>query len=173
MDSRWYAVRVRSGGEFSTSESLQVRGYEVFLPHYRRRRHHSDRITTTDAALFPGYLFCRMQAGVSGLMMSTPGVISLVGAGRTPIPIDNDEILSLQKALEFRPGQPWPFLHVGQNVRIEDGPFRGVRGVIVHVKNGHKLVVSIPLLQRSVAVEIDGNAATPLDRDAERVLLNN
>jgi transcription antitermination factor NusG len=170
MDSRWYAVHVRSGGEFATSESLQHRGYEVFLPSYRQRRRLSDRIKTMDAALFPGYLFCRVQPGVSGLILSTPGVISLVGAGRTPLPVEEEEIVSLRRTLETRAGEPWPFPREGRTVRIEEGPFRGVCGVVVRIKNECKLVVSITLLQRSVAVELDADAATPLDGDPQRAL---
>jgi transcription antitermination factor NusG len=146
------------------SATLRGKGYEEFLPLYRSRRRWSDRIKELDLPLFPGYLFCRFD--VSDRLMpilTTPGVIGIVGAGKTPVPVDDEEIEAIRALL--RSGlvvQPWPFLRVGSKVYIEGGPLAGVEGIISNTDKVYRLVVSVSLLQRSVAVEIDREWARPI-----------
>ena len=89
-------------------------------------------------------------------ILSTPGVIQIVGCNRMPIPVDESEIQAIQTLVASGlPNQPWPFLEVGDPVRIDNGPFRGLEGMLIEFKGSHRLVLSITLLHRSVAVEID------------------
>jgi transcription antitermination factor NusG len=89
-------------------------------------------------------------------VLMTPGVIQIVGVGTTPIPVAEEEIAAIQRVGKSGLStMPWPYLEVGHVARIEDGPLRGVTGIVIKIKSGLKLVLSVNLLQRSVAVEID------------------
>jgi transcription antitermination factor NusG len=142
---------------------MESRGYESFLPVYRVRRQWSDRITDTDLPLFAGYVFCRLDPRVRLPVLTIPGVVLLVGFGDFAARIDDAEIANLQTiASACRPAAPWPFLRAGQRVRIEQGPLKDLEGLLIEVKNHFRLVVSVTLLQRSVAVEVDRESISPL-----------
>jgi len=152
----WFAVQVRAQREEGVADYLAGKGYEWFLPTYRRRRLWSDRIREFQVPLFPGYLFCRFNPHDRLPILKTPGVIQVVGYNRVPVPVDEQEVAAIQQLVASGiPNQPWPFLAVGDKVRIESGPLRGLEGILTGVKGNHKLVLSVTLLQRSVAVEID------------------
>ena len=86
----------------------------------------------------------------------TPGVIQIVGNGRTPIPIEQNEIESIQLAVNSGlPSQPWLYLEVGERVRINYGPLSGLEGILVNFKGSHRVVLSVTLLRRSVAMEVE------------------
>jgi transcription antitermination factor NusG len=170
----WYAIRVRSKFEHVASAVLSGKGYEQFLPLYRSSRQWSDRSKTLDLPLFPGYLFCRFDAEDRLLpILTTPGVISIVGAGRIPVAIPDREIEAIQTIIAsgLLP-QPWPHLSVGSRVVIERGPLAGIEGITLDVNKRHRLIISVPLLQRSVAVEIDRQWARPLPADSELPLVS-
>lgn len=160
----WYALRIQSRLQNVASTTLRDKGYEEFFPLYRARRRWSDRIKELELPLFPGYLFCRFYLGDRLLpILTTPGVISVVGAGKTPVPIDDDEIEAIRAILRSGlAAQPWPLLRVGSKVFIERGPLTGLEGIITNTDKVYRLVVSVSLLQRSVAVEIDREWARPI-----------
>lgn len=159
----WHAVRVRSRFEYTTSTILRDKGFEQFLPLYRSRRRWSDRVKEVDMPLFPGYVFCRFDASAPLSILTTPGVVHIVSAGRTPIPVDASEISALQDiCCSGLPLQPWPYLEAGRRVSIERGPLAGTDGVVIEMKGRYRLVVSISMLQRSVAAEIDRDWIRPL-----------
>jgi transcription antitermination factor NusG len=154
----WFAAQVWSGRERHCATHLRVRGYEVFLPCYTERRRWSDRVKVIERALFAGYVFCRSEADVLAQVITAPGVIRIVGDGQRPLPIPTDEIESIQRIVASGvAATPWPFMHEGQHVRIDVGPLRGTHGRILRTKTDHRLIVSISLLQRSVAVELDAD----------------
>ena len=160
----WYAIRMRSKFEQVASTTLAGKGYEQFLPLYSSRRAWSDRSKELDLPLFPGYLFCRFDAQERILpILTTPGVISIVGAGKIPVPIPDEEIAAIRTVI--RSGlhaQPWPHLAVGSGVVIEKGPLTGIEGVTLDAGKRYRLIVSVPLLQRSVAVEIERDWVRPI-----------
>jgi len=160
----WYALQIQSRLASVASATLRGKGYEEFLPLYRSRRRWSDRIKTLDLPLFPGYLFCRFDVRDRLMpILTTPGVISIVGTGKTPVPIDEEEIEAIRAILRSGVAlQPWPFLSVGLKVYIEGGPLRGLEGIITNTDKVCRLIVSVSLLQRSVAVEIDREWARPI-----------
>lgn len=97
----------------------------------------------------------------------TPGVVHIVGNGSLPMPVSNEEISAVRAIVASNVGaQRWPFLEVGQRVRITAGPLAGLEGILVQWKGSHRLVVSITLLQRSVAAVIDGGWVQPLPKSA-------
>jgi transcription antitermination factor NusG len=163
VSRNWFAVRTRTNHEKAAFNVLQVKSFESFLPVYRERRIWSDRIRQIEIPLFPGYLFCRMDPDESRHILNTPGVMNILGSGRTPLPIPDLEIDSLKRfiASEIEP-RPHPFLHVGQKIRIDRGPLAGVEGILKEFKTGYRLVVSVTLLQRSIAAEMDATWIEPV-----------
>jgi transcription antitermination factor NusG len=159
----WYALQIRSKLGSLASATLCGKGYEAYLPLYRSGRRWSDRVKQLDLPLFPGYLFCRFDVLDRLPILTTPGVISVVGAGKTPIPVDDEEIEAVRAILRSGlAARPWPFLQVGSKVYIERGPLTGLEGIIANTDKVYRLIVSVNLLQRSVAVEIDREWARPI-----------
>jgi transcription antitermination factor NusG len=153
----WFAAQVWTGREHQSVRHLRSRGYEVFLPCYRERREWSDRAKQIERPLFAGYLFCRMPHDVVGRILTAPGVIRILGDGSRPLPIASDEVEAIQRVVDTgATAAPCPFVRVGQRVRIDSGPLRGTEGIVMKANNRDRLVLSVSLLQRSVAVEIVG-----------------
>ncbi|HEV7967681.1 MAG TPA: UpxY family transcription antiterminator [Candidatus Acidoferrales bacterium] len=173
-DLPWFALQVRTRHEIGVASFLEAKGYEQFVPLYKCRRRWSDRIKVMEAPLFPGYLFCRFDPQYRLPILKTPGVMQIVGYNRNPTPIEENEINAIQTLIvSGLPTQPWPFLTVGERVRIESGPLSGLDGIVVKLKQNHRLVVSVTLLRRSVAVEIDSAlvepfCASPVPQDKSR-----
>jgi len=160
---RWYALYVRSRQEKTVENSLRVKGYSVFSPSYRTKRKRVDRITEIEVALFPGYVFCQFDTNKRLPILMTPGVVGVVGRGNRAEPVNDTEIASIRTvALAGRPVQPWPFLRIGQRIRLQAGPLAGAEGIFLRVKDEYHLVVSITLLQRAVSVVIEKEAVAPL-----------
>ena len=158
----WFAIRVKSRCEWAVSDALRQKGFEEFLPLYWSRRRWSDRVKMLQLPLFSGYLFSRFSLTDRVPILSTPGVVLIVGSGRTPLPIENDEVEAIRKAVES--GQkvvPWPHLEIGRRVRIEEGSLRGLEGVLLRFKGTHQLILGVQLLQRAVAVEVPENWVVP------------
>ncbi len=161
MSERWYALRVKPNAEKAIAGALRVAGVEEFLPLVRSRRRWSDRWKEVEAPLFPGYLFCRVSLNIPYRIVKTPGVIGFVGAGGEPEPIPHAEIEAVHRLLDSeRRLRPLAVLHVGQRVRVQSGPLAGLDGVVVKFKNESHLVVNLHLLQRAVAVTLDGDAVS-------------
>ena len=159
----WYAVHVQTRFEQAVANSLRSRGYSDFLPVYSCMRRWSDRVKKVELPLFPGYLFCRFDVNYRLPILTTPGVIGIVGVGKLPQPVEEDEINALQVvAGSGLLLEPWPFLKTGERVKIEDGPLRNVEGILSEIGDRGQLVVSITLLQRSVAVTIDRSWVRPI-----------
>ncbi len=168
-ETRWMAIRVRSRFEKIAAEALRQKGYEYFLPLYRSKRVWSDRTKWLELPLFPGYLFCRFNVRNRVPVLECPGVMHIVGIGKTPIPVDDGEITALQRIVRSGlPVAPCDFLQLGQRVRIRSGPLEGVQGILVDMRKRHRIVVSVSLLRRSVAVELDREAVASVDSVPER-----
>jgi transcription antitermination factor NusG len=164
----WFALHVRTRQEAGVAAHLQGMGYEQFLPSQKTSSRWSDRMKESEIPLFPGYLFCRFDPQNRLPILKTPGVIQVVGYSRQPIPVEESEIEALQALVASGlPNQPWEYLEVGERVRIEAGPLRGRTGVLVEFKGTHRLILSVALLQRSVAVEIDAALVKRESRPAE------
>jgi transcription antitermination factor NusG len=152
----WYALQVRSRKEGYVASQIQGQGFECLLPTYKSVRKWSDRVKEVEQPLFPGYLFCRFDFQNRRPVITTPGVLQIVGYGRTAIAVSDEEIQSLQLAVSSgMPKQPWPYLEVGQRVRVNYGTLSGLEGILVNVKGNHRVVLSVTLLQRSVAMEVE------------------
>jgi transcription antitermination factor NusG len=155
--TRWFAIRTTARWEVLASDELSRRGIETYLPLCRVKHRWSDRVKIVEQPLFSGYLFGRFRLADRLRVLETPGVRQIVGIGAAPAPIPAGDIDNLRTLVAANPLLvPWPYLHAGQKVRIHRGPLAGVEGFVVRAEKGAlRVVVSVDLLQRSVAAEID------------------
>jgi len=159
----WYALWVRSRQERLVADNLDSKGFETFVPVYTSRRRWSDRVQEIELPLIPGYVFCRFDVTRRLPVLTTPGLVRIVSLGKTPEPVDESEVQSLITAVKAGVHlQLWPFLKIGQMVSIEEGPLRSLEGVLVTTKGKDQLILSITLLQRSVAVAVDRRWVRPI-----------
>lgn len=157
----WYALQVRGRYERNVTNSLMGMGYETFFPLSKLTRQWSDRKKEVDSPLFPGYIFCRLNVQDRLPILKTPGMIQIVGYSRVPVPVDEDEISAIQSLVASGlPNQPHPFLQAGDKVIVQAGPLVGLEGFLIESRGRNRLVLSINLLQRSVAVEMDSEFVT-------------
>jgi len=162
-NEKWYALKVRTKNEPTVEMILQGKNYETLLPTYTEVRRYSDRVKKVNAALYPGYIFCRFDPNDRLPILTTPSVEYIVGTGKLPKAVGDNEMESIQRLVDSgADARPWPFLQEGQKVRIEEGSLSGVEGYLVSIKGENRLVLSVELLQRSVAVHIDRTAVRPL-----------
>jgi len=156
IQPHWYAVYTRANHEKRVAEELHARTIEHFLPLYNSVRRWKDRRVTLDLPLFPGYVFVRLALRDRLRVAQIPGVARLVGFNGMPAPLSDPEMEVMRsgfsKCLRI---EPHPFLTVGRRVRITAGPFAGLEGVLTRKKNNLRVVVSIDLIQRSIAIEIE------------------
>jgi len=159
----WYAVQVRTRRELSVARLLADREYEPFVPlHPAQPRSQRGGDTTP---LFPGYIFCRIDlANRTVPVVSTPGVIRLIGIGPTPASIPEDEIQALKRVLASGLPSESVHLEVGQIVRIAVGPLAGTEGVLCRMKDKDRLMVAVTILNRAVSVEIEASWARPVSK---------
>lgn len=161
---RWYALHVRSRFEKAVASVLRNKGFEVFLPTYRSRRQWAKRIAEIDLPLFPGYVFCSFNPAERRIpVATTPGVLEIVGFGGKPAPVEMGEIEAIHRVLKSgMVAEPWKYAETGQRVRVEHGALAGLEGIFVEVKKNHRLLLSVTLLQRSVAVQVDAAWVVPV-----------
>jgi transcription termination/antitermination protein NusG len=167
-EGRWFAIQVRPNAENTALVGLRSKGYEAYLPTYCCSRQWSDRVKKVRLPLFAGYLFCKFSFAATAPIVTTLGVVRILGVGDTPVPVADSEIASLQ-AIEAATGvrsYPWPKMEVGGRVRIGVGPLRGLAGVLQSVKGETTLIVSVSLLHRAVAVEIPEDWIVPSEASA-------
>jgi len=157
----WYAIRTKSNCERVVASVLATKGYEVFLPCYQVQRRWSDRKVIASVPLFPGYVLSRFDLDRRVEVVNTPGLVSIVSFGNQPMPIPEDEVVAIKSLVASGlPIQSSEYLREGQRVRIKGGPLEHVEGIMVKKKTVWRFVVSISLLQRSVAVEVDSQWVT-------------
>lgn len=160
---RWYAIYTSANHEKSVAEQLRLRTVEHFLPLYESLRRWKDRSVKLKLPLFPGYVFVRLVLRDKLSVVQIPGVARLVGFDGTPAALPDEEIEALRTS--FVTGvrvEPHPFLTVGRRVRVKAGPLAGMEGVLVQRKGKFRVVISIELIQRSVAVQLDEPDLEPL-----------
>lgn len=154
-NSEWHAIRVRPRWEKIVAEALRGKQYEEYLPLYRKRNRWSDRQKDVDLPLFPGYVFCRAELSGRPLLVTTPGVIGILRFGNIPAIVSQQEIEAIRAVIQSgASAEPWPYLREGQRVRVNRGALAGVEGILIRTKSDWRVVLSVEVLCRSVAVEI-------------------
>jgi transcription antitermination factor NusG len=160
----WFALLVKPRHEKAVSAALRSKCCEEFLPLRNVRRKWSDRFKVVEMPLLAGYTFCRFEPSDKVHILRTPGVRKVVGWGATPVPVEEAEIQALQTIMRAGlSAAPCPYLRTGQPICLDGGPLSGLRGLLLESRGRSRLVVSITLLQRSVAVEVEQSWIVPTE----------
>ncbi len=155
MARAWYALSVKHQHERAVESALAHKGFEALAPFSPMRRQWSDRVKHLNSPLFPGYVFCHFDIQQKLDVLDTPGISRIVSFGGQPAEISAGEISAIRAVVASRlPIRRWPALKVGDRVRIERGPLKGIEGTLVKEKQSTNLVIGIDLLQRFIAVEL-------------------
>jgi transcription antitermination factor NusG len=166
-DLQWWALYTRHQHEKVVADMLTAKGFEVFLPLYDSIRRWKDRQKLLSLPLFPCYVFVRGGFRRRLQIVTTPGVHMVLNHGENVAVIPENEIESIRRTVDGRCRmEPHPFIRCGDRVRVIRGSLQGVEGLLVRKKNQFRLILSVDMLAKSVAVEIDSADIEPL---AERV----
>ena len=154
--ANWYALYTAPRHEKSVADQINRRGISCFLPLYRSMRRWKDRRKELAMVLFPGYVFVRVALEDRLQVLQLPGAVRLVTFNGRPAAMPEQEIELLRSRLSGTDVmEPHPYLRVGRRIRVRRGPLQGLEGIIVRMKDRSRLVFSIDLIMRSVAVEVD------------------
>ncbi len=155
---RWYAAYVCSKHEKRVAQELKRRTIEYYLPLYEKPSRRKDRRVLLELPLFPGYVFVRLPLNERLKLLTTPGVVRLVGFQDRPLPLPDDEIERLRHGLTSLLAEPYPFLTAGRRARIVQGALAGLEGVLLRRKGRYRFVISLDLIQRSICVDVDAGS---------------
>jgi transcription antitermination factor NusG len=159
----WYALYTCPRHEKRVAEQIEQHRISCFLPLYRSVRRWKDRRKELELALFPGYVFVRVALQDRLRVLRLPGAVRLVTFNGQPATLGDDEIEGLRQRLSVnRTMEPHPYLRVGRRVRVCGGPMQGLEGIIVRKKDSCRVVFSLDLIMRSVAVEVDEADVEPI-----------
>jgi len=160
----WYATYTRARHEKSVARQLQERNINCFLPLYKTWHRWADRRKQIELALFPSYVFVRIDPRERLRVLQLPGVVRLVSFDGKPAPLPEKEIDGLRNGLEQGIyAEPHPYLRAGRRVRVVRGPLAGAHGILLRKKDRFRFVISIDVLMRSVAVELDADSIVSAD----------
>lgn len=152
----WFALYTRCQHEKTAAQFVARKGVETFLPLYKTARRWKDRVKELSLPLFPNYVFVLSGPEQRGMILSTPGIYDFVRLGAVPAPIPREEIEAVRRAIDqgLRT-EPHPFLSTGDRVLVKSGPLEGLEGILVRKKGFYRLILSVELLARSIAVEVE------------------
>jgi len=155
VEARWYAAYTRANHERRVAEQLRERGVENFLPQYESVRKWKDRRVRLNMPLFPGYVFVHLALQNRLRVLEVPGVACLVGFAGKPVSVPEEEFARIRGFLKLGlRAEPHPYLAVGRRVQVRSGPLAGMHGILLRRKGNFRLVISMELIQRAVAVEV-------------------
>jgi transcription antitermination factor NusG len=161
--AHWYALYTTARHEKVVARQLQERRVETFLPLYRRWHRWKDRRKQVELALFPSYVFVRIEEDNKLRVLKVPGAVSVVSFNGKMAVLPERDIDALRNALENQVyAEPCPYLRVGRKVRVVKGPIAGAEGILLRKKDKCRVVISMNALMRSVAVEVDGADLEPV-----------
>jgi len=160
---QWFAAYTTTRHEKAVAEHFAMREIEAFLPLYRAQRLWKNGCKMNlELPLFPSYVFVRVRARERVRVLEVPGVVSLVSTAGRPVPLPEADIEALRSSLPFIRCEPHPFLVIGERVRIKRGSLEGIEGILVRKKGMLRVVISLDLIMKSVAVEVDANDVEPI-----------
>lgn len=158
----WYAVYTLPQNERAVAQHLDLRGIECFLPTCKTMRVWKNRQRVqVERALFPAYVFVRIESGDRRSVLQSPGVVRILGDRRGPIPVQTHEIEFLRSDFCRQRLEPYPELIVGRRVRVQCGPLQGVEGVLVQRKGSLRFVLTLELINQHAAVEVHAGQIEP------------
>jgi transcription antitermination factor NusG len=155
----WYAVYTMSRHEKRVAAHCERIAIEHFLPLYTWRRSWKNR-TTVDLQmpLFPNYIFVQLSPDDHGPLMRLPGVLSTVGNAAGPVAIQDSEMEMLRRIMDCKAIEPHAYITAGDKVRVKEGPLQGIVGVVLRKANGLRFIVTLDLIGKSVALDIESSA---------------
>jgi transcription antitermination factor NusG len=163
LEPQWYAAHTRARHEKRIAEQLASRNIDYFLPLYKAAHRWKDRVAELELPLFPGYIFVHVALQRRRDLWQIPSIVKLVGFNGLPAPLPASEIESLRAGLAAQlKTVPLPYLKVGRRVRVKNGPLMGAEGILLRKKDKFRIVLSIDIIRRSVAVELDAADVEPL-----------
>ena len=172
LSASWFAAYTNSHHEKSVASRLAERHIESFLPLYAARHRWKNRCEMNlDLPLFPNYVFVRIHPRERVRILEVPGVLSLVGFGRTLAPLPDFEIEALRSGMGQRRVEPHPYLVIGERVRIKAGAMMGLERVLVRKKNNFRLLLALDAILQCVAVEVDADDVEPAAKCSGGVVL--
>jgi transcription antitermination factor NusG len=152
----WYAAYTRANHERRVADQLAERGVNHFLPQYESVRKWKDRKVRLQMPLFPGYVFVHLALQNRLNVLQVPGVACLVGFAGRPVAVPEEEFTKIRGFLkQGLCAEPHPYLKEGRRVRVRRGPLEGMEGIVLRRKNGCRLVISLELIQRAMAVDVN------------------
>jgi len=167
----WFAVHTASNHEKSVEQRLRAKDVETFLPLYSVMKRWKNRTKVkVELPLFAGYLFARIGLNEKLRVIEVPMVYSIVGNRGSPTALPDAEIESLRAGLVCRQAHPFPYAKVGNRFRIRSGPLAGLEGTVVRIYGGLSVVLTIELIQKSVAVHVDADELEPCPEGPNRSL---
>jgi transcription antitermination factor NusG len=156
LELRWYAVYTCANHEKRVGQQLERRSVEYFLPLYESLRRWKDRRVQLQLPLFPSYVFVRITQRDRLRVLEIPSMVRLVGFNGLPTALPDDEMEAMRDALTRKlRAEPHPYLKVGRRARITSGPFVGLEGILLRKKGTFRVVLSIELIKRSIAVDVE------------------
>jgi len=162
LEPRWYAAYTCPRHEKRVAEQLERKAVESFLPLYETVRQWKNGRARVQLPLFPGYVFTRIALRDRLQVLEVPSVVRLVGFNGLPSALPDEQIRSLRNGLSGNlRAEPHPYLVIGRRVRIARGPLAGMEGILIRRKGVLRVVVSIELIRRAVAVEIEACDVQP------------
>jgi transcription antitermination factor NusG len=163
LASQWFAVYTSTRHEKAVAEHCAMRDIEAFVPLYRTQRLWKNGCrVTVELPLFPSYMFVHIATRERVRVLEVPGVLSLVGMTGKPLPLPEAEIEALRASLPFMKCEPHPYLVIGERARIRSGSLEGMEGVLLRKKGLLRVVLSLDLILKSVAVEVDAENVEPI-----------
>ena len=155
---RWFAIYTASKHEKRVAQHLEMKDIETFLPLYSITKRWKNRTTAKlELPIFPGYVFARFSATQRTRVVEVPMVYSIVSSRGSPTPVPDEEVARLRAALEARQAHPYPYVKIGNRVRVRSGPLVGLEGIVVRTYGGLSVVLSVDMIQKSVAVHVEAD----------------
>jgi transcription antitermination factor NusG len=159
----WYAGYTASRHEKRVAEHFAQRGVEHFLPLYETIHRWNNGRHRVQLPLFPGYIFVRIALQDRLRVIEVPGFVRLVGFNSLPHPLPEADINRMKEALNKGVlAEPYPYLTVGTRVEIRNGPMQGMTGILLRRQNKCRVVISVDLIMRSMAVEVEASDVVPV-----------
>jgi transcriptional antiterminator RfaH len=168
-EPRWYACYTRARHEKRVEAALRERGFDSYLPTFPRMRQWKDRRKQIAWPLFPGYVFGQFAVSELHRVVSIPGLATIVRTNGQPVPVRFEELENVRRfaaALADVMVEPevTPFVGVGEWVRVREGPFAGVCGIVLERRNRRRVLVGVEAIGQGLEVDIDMRLLEPIGR---------
>ena len=166
-DPRWYACRTRARAEKQVDARLEGQGFETYIPLVEEERQWADRKKRVVLPMFPGYTFARFALKDHREVLKVPGVVHVVSSKGAPAPIRAEELDSVRRFAQGvqetgRVPDPVDYLVPGTPIEVREGPFQGMRGVLVEGRGRARVAVRLSAIRAAVSVELDRRVLRPL-----------